>query len=151
MPPHDIPGLGAVPMSEESIDELLREQGYGVLSLARGGEAYAVPMSFGYDGDRLFCAFLRTGEESTKAAFADATDRASLLVSDVTGRRQWRSALVRGPLAALDDGQWAAAADAVRENAWYPQLFAEATPARGVRWWVLDPEDVSGRTVRETA
>lgn len=55
-------------MSEAEIEEFLIEQGYGHVSLAADGEAYTVPMSFGYDGNnRIFLYFIQfTDEDSHK-------------------------------------------------------------------------------------
>lgn len=36
------------------IDGVLRDVGHGVLSLTDDGEPYAVPRSFGYDGDGIY-------------------------------------------------------------------------------------------------
>lgn len=144
------PDLEAVPMDEAEIDEFLRERGYGVLALADDRATYPVPVSFGYDGERIYFAFLRTGESSKKATFAGETDRASLLAMEVGGDREWRTAIAYGGLDHLAD-DWEPAVEAVRDNAWHPSLFAAATPERGIEWWSMTVEEATGRTATVTA
>lgn len=80
-------------MHRAEIDQFLREQGTGVLSLADAGETYAPPMSFGYDGDRLYFVMIRFGDDSTKLDFADTTTRATLTTTcsrtPTTGGASW--------------------------------------------------------------
>lgn len=143
------PDLRSVPMSDGEIDDLLRDRGFGVLSLAVDNVAYPVPMSFGYDGDRLYFVFLRTTEESSKATFARGTERAAFLVYDVESKHHWRSAIAYGSLEELPEEEWESAVLAVRNNAWHPNLFASASPMQGIRWWALHPNDVTGRKSSE--
>jgi hypothetical protein len=45
------------------------------LSLASDDEAYAIPVSFGYDGERALMYLLRFGEDSEKLAVANDTEQ----------------------------------------------------------------------------
>lgn len=150
MTPDGFPDLDAVPMDETEIDDFLRERGYGVLALADDRGTYPVPISFGYDGERIYFAFLRTGESSKKVTAARESGRASLLAMDVDGEREWRSAIAYGGLDPLDEEDWESAVLALRDNAWHPSLFAEATPARGIDWWAMAVEEATGRRATAT-
>jgi nitroimidazol reductase NimA-like FMN-containing flavoprotein (pyridoxamine 5'-phosphate oxidase superfamily) len=59
-------------MDAREVEQRLRSTETGVLSLARDGEAYAIPLAHYYDGERLF---FRVGvvEESKKRSFWKAT------------------------------------------------------------------------------
>jgi hypothetical protein len=142
----DIDRLEGNRMPDADVDQFLTETGVGVLSLARDGEAYGIPVSFGYDADagRIYFVFVGFGEESQKEEFAAATTRASLLAYEVEGTDKWRSVVVDGPLAEVDDDEWQHASETIGENAWYPSLFREADPMRGLRVFALDVDSKSG-------
>jgi hypothetical protein len=140
---NDIDALQGNRMTEREVDALLERQGVGVLSLARGGDAYGVPVSFGFDGaDRLYFVFVGFGPESRKESFAETTRRASFSVSEVTGRDDWRSVVVDGPIERTSD--WQSAQAAFEANAWYPSLFSEVDPMRSLDVWTLRVERKSG-------
>ena len=52
-------------MTDAEVDTFLTEQGTGVLALADGGSAYAIPISFGYETGRAVFAYWQFGAEST--------------------------------------------------------------------------------------
>ena len=143
--PADVDALVANEMSDTDKDETLREHGTGVLALAREGEAYAVPVSFGYDGDHCHFVFVGYHDPSTKATFAETTERATLTVYAEDGRSDWHSVLVRGPVEKLaSEAEWAAAREAIDDNGWYPSLFREADPRGSVDLWALEATAVTG-------
>jgi nitroimidazol reductase NimA-like FMN-containing flavoprotein (pyridoxamine 5'-phosphate oxidase superfamily) len=111
-------------MTDEEIDGGLRDLGYGTLALAADDEAYGVPVSFGYDGDRLFMNLLRFGDESEKLAYCDRTEVACLTAYEVDSRYEWRSIVVRGTLHDVDDVEYMEGV--MDDNAWHPSLYANA-------------------------
>ncbi|ELZ58154.1 MULTISPECIES: pyridoxamine 5'-phosphate oxidase family protein [unclassified Haloferax] len=135
-----------IEMPAEEIDRLLREEGVGVLSLADDGVAYGIPLSFGYDADRgrLYFVFLRPGESSKKAEFAERTARASFTVWNAPSRDQWESVVVDGELRRVDDGDWDRVRDALEDNAWYPTLFSETEPMQDILGWELRIDSRTG-------
>lgn len=138
--------LEGIKMDEQQIERFLRDQGFGVLSLTDGSEAYGVPVSFGYDGDsRLFFVFLRVGEQSKKERFAERTERASFTTYDVISKHEWRSVIASGRLRRVADDEWESVEQAVNDNAWYPSLFSEADPMRDIQAWELRIEELSGQ------
>jgi nitroimidazol reductase NimA-like FMN-containing flavoprotein (pyridoxamine 5'-phosphate oxidase superfamily) len=140
------PRIQGTEMDDATARAFLREQGFGVLSLAVEDTAYGVPISYGSDGDaeRLYFVFLRPGERSRKERFAEATERASFLVFDVPSREEWRTVIAAGTLRVVDDDEWPAVRAALDDNAWFPTLFSETEPMRDIVGWALDVDEVSG-------
>lgn len=139
------PGSATVELSEDELDELLGERGHGVLSLADGGRAYGVPMSFGYDGDRLFLEFVRFGEDSEKSRFRESTVEACLTTYTVETRFAWQSLVVRGPLAAVGADEADYAASVLDEYAWKPRLDSGGEDLASVSLLELEIEAITGR------
>jgi hypothetical protein len=132
-------------MTEEAVDDLLSRVGVGVLSLARDGEAYGIPVSYGYDGEAtIYVVFVGYGETSRKETFAAATERASLAVVETNASDDWRSVIVDGRLVEVDRDEWPAAREAIEATAWYPDLFRTAEPTRDLQIWALRIDERSG-------
>jgi hypothetical protein len=133
-----------VEMTPSAVDALLTEAGSGVLSLADGAETYAVPESFGYDGDNLYFQFVYH-ETSRKMAFVRSTEVASFTVHTDDPAE---SVLVRGRLERVADDERAAASAAMADNAEIPTLNVYPdTPTEdlSMAFYRLVPETMSGR------
>ncbi|MFC7166883.1 pyridoxamine 5'-phosphate oxidase family protein [Halospeciosus flavus] len=131
-------------MTKEEMEQFLREEGTGVLSLTDGTETYAVPMSFGYDGDHLYFQFVY-GSESQKMAFVESTGVATFTVST---EEPPRSVIVRGPLEDVPAEEEVVATNAIAENAVLPTL--NMIPDRSLNELTLEyyrllPREQSGR------
>ena len=137
--------LRGVAMNREEIDQFLRDQGIGVLSLADGGEAYGVPMSVGYDGERLYFFLVRFGEESLKLDFADATTKASFTTYQFDDEHHWRSVVVGGPIERVPEDRLEAAKDALFDNARFASLFPYGEPMTERPRYQLTVEEVTGQ------
>ncbi|MFB6117253.1 pyridoxamine 5'-phosphate oxidase family protein [Halosegnis sp.] len=135
----------ATPMSDAEIDRFLREQGTGVLSLADGDDAYAVPVSFGYETGRALFGFYMFGETSRKESYAAATDRACLVVYEVAGRTDWRSVLAAGPLTEVPPESWDKVGASISDNAWTPDLSEMGDRRLPVTGYELTIEEATGR------
>lgn len=144
-------GLQGIEMSTDEAETVLRQQGFGVLSLARDGDAYGIPLSFGYDGTNLYFVLLRPGEQSKKEEFIRETETASFLVYDVTDKYDWRSVVVTGRIEPVDDDEWPAVRDALEDNAWFPSLFSETQPMQDILGWKLVVDTVTGQKSDGTA
>lgn len=136
-------------MAEPAVDQLLRERGIGVLSLANDGVPYGVPLSFGYDDDRAYFLFAGHTEAGRKVRYAEASDEASLLVFDIGSDDAWRSAIVRGPFGRVTPDEWDTAREAMADNAYRPDLLTDVDPRQDPRVWVLEAAEKSGRTTDE--
>lgn len=110
------------PMTDAEIDTFLREQGTGVLSLADGNRAYAVPISFGYETGRAVFAYWQFGSDSRKMAYSDATERACLVVYEVESQLDWCSVLAFGSLREMSLDEWTDLGELMADNAWSPDL-----------------------------
>jgi nitroimidazol reductase NimA-like FMN-containing flavoprotein (pyridoxamine 5'-phosphate oxidase superfamily) len=132
-------------MPSSEISELLREKGMGTLSMARDSTPYAIPMSFGYDHDALYFLFVGHSESGVKLGYAEDTEKACFLVSEVSSDVSWRSAVVRGPLERISADQWDAAREALADNAYRPDLLTEFNTEEDPRVWCLDINSKSGR------
>jgi nitroimidazol reductase NimA-like FMN-containing flavoprotein (pyridoxamine 5'-phosphate oxidase superfamily) len=146
------PGIQGNAMDDATAKQFLHDQGFGVLSLADGGEAYGIPISYGYDREQncLYFVFLRPGEKSKKERFSETTERASFLVFDVPSREEWRTVIATGTVRGVDDDEWPAVRDALEDNAWFPTLFSESEPMQDILGWALNVDDISGMHSRAT-
>jgi nitroimidazol reductase NimA-like FMN-containing flavoprotein (pyridoxamine 5'-phosphate oxidase superfamily) len=141
----DIDALYGNQMSEADCKAFLREQGSGVLSLAREGTAYGIPVSFGFDGeDTLYFLLAGFHEPSRKKEFARATERASFLTYEGGSREDWRSVIAAGSLDVVPKDDLKQAREHVEDNAWFPDLFSKADPRGDVEVWRLRVDSLSG-------
>lgn len=134
------------PLADRDIDRLLDEQGWGVLSLADGGEPYSIPVSFGYDGTEVYLALIRDSETNRKFEFVGDGQRARLLVTDVGSRFDWRSIAVTGPLerVARDGNDWEHGVGTLEANAWFSTDFERSDGIEEITLWRLVPDEVRG-------
>mgnify|MGYP000633952900 CR=1 FL=1 len=73
-------------LSAEELDAVLGRNETGVLALARGGDPFAIPISYGYNGvEKRFYFQLVTSDDSEKQHFLGATTPARLVVSEHRG------------------------------------------------------------------
>lgn len=151
MPSETLAGLQGIEMSTDEAEDVLRRQGFGVLSLARDSEAYGIPISFGYDGENLYFVLLRPGEESKKEAFLRETETASFLVYDVAGKHDWQSVIATGRVEPVDDDEWSAVRDALDANAWFPSLFSETEPMQDILGWKFVVSEMTGQRASGSA
>lgn len=138
--------LQGIPMDRAEIDRFLTVEGVGLLSLARDDEAYAVPISFGYDGDdRLYFFLLRFGTSSRKIEFADATDTATFAVYTVDTPDRWKSVLASGRVASVPEDRYDEMEEVMYDNAWSARLFPYSEPITEIRRAELRIESVTGQ------
>ncbi|RLM59362.1 pyridoxamine 5'-phosphate oxidase family protein [Halobellus sp. Atlit-31R] len=131
-------------MTDAEIDAYLQERGTGVLSLADGNRAYAVPISFGYESGRAVFAYWQFRPDSTKLAYSETTERACLAVYDFASQTDWRSVLAFGPLRELGTDEWAEIGELMDENAWSPDLSGVARRQLSIVGFELPIEEVTG-------
>jgi len=85
-------------LDDAAIESFLESQSVGTLSLAKGNESYAIPVSFTFDPeDRDIYFRLGYAPGSRKREFIDATERATFVVAAET-EAGWKSVLARGEL-----------------------------------------------------
>lgn len=146
MSSENVDELYGVQMSESEVDDLLTAEGVGLLSLASENVAYAIPISFGYDGDdRLYFFLIEFGEHSRKLEYIERTAEASFVVYTVESPTRWKSVVVSGEVGQVSPGDEAAMEDAMYDNALAARLFPYANPITGITRAELRIDGVSGR------
>ncbi|MFB6169837.1 MAG: pyridoxamine 5'-phosphate oxidase family protein [Haloarculaceae archaeon] len=128
-------------MTDEEVDERLEAESHGVLALADGDDAYALPLSHHYDGDRLLLR-VSVHEHAEKVRYLETTDTATFVCYDATEEGSW-SVHVRGPIAPSD-----VEIDDTTLNEWFPpfRLFDEEVAEVEFVLYELGTESVTGRT-----
>jgi nitroimidazol reductase NimA-like FMN-containing flavoprotein (pyridoxamine 5'-phosphate oxidase superfamily) len=128
-------------MTESDIDDRLRAGEHGVLGLADGGDAYAIPLSFHYDGERLLLRVSERGGDSEKGRFIAATETATFVCYEASTDESW-SIHVRGPIQ-----RWEGDVDETTLNQWFQpfRLFDEAVESVDFSLYRLEMETVTGR------
>ena len=137
-------------MDDAAIDDLLRETGMGVLSMSAEGVPYGVPLSFGYDGEKLYFVFLDASTDLRKETFAEQATVGSFTTFDVDPDGSWRSVIVSGPLDRIVIDEWDAAREAMADNAYQSDLLGEYDLQENPNVWALDIQDRSGRSVGQS-
>lgn len=145
MPTDDLTAARGIEMSRADIDEVLEELGHGTLSLASDEEVYGVPISFGYDGDRLFLSLVQFGDESKKLSLIDHSTEACLTAYHTESRFEWRSVIVQGTIVDVDEDESEYAQEVLDDNAWFPTIYPPTSPMTDVRRVELNIEEASGR------
>ncbi len=145
----EVSRVQGVEMDDTQVDRTLEELGHGTLSLSRDGEAYGVPVSFGYDGERVFLYLLKFGEDSKKLAFGDATETASLTAYEMESKFDWRSVIVSGSLHDVPDDDVEHMESVMEDNAWFPTIFPPTEPITGSKRIMLEVEEATGRKGEE--
>jgi hypothetical protein len=131
-----------VGMPESDVERHLREAETGVLSLADGDRAYAVPVhSYYQEGTLLFR--LTDDDDSEKLAFLESTTEACFVIYGATNGDSW-SVVVRGPVGPVEDAD-AYDAAAINERFGPARIFDEDVGDTDVRLFELRAASVTGR------
>ena len=136
-------------LSPDDVDALLSRHETGVLSLARGDEPYAVPISYGYDVDDR-CLYLRlvSTPESEKRRFLDSEPRARLVVYEEDDA-VYCSVVATGDLREVPRDELTVDHVVQYGDAKRPlfEIWGETERDLDVGLYVLDPEELSGRRI----
>lgn len=138
-------------MDDPDVDQLLVESGYGILALASDDRPYSIPVSFGYDEEYVYLAFVKDGPSNEKFEFIADGKSARLLVTDINARFDWQSVAVTGPVEAIDlgDDGWSRLVRTLENNPWFSTAFEDADSVEGVRGWRLTPDEIQGLEVTD--
>ena len=135
-------------MTQEEIESFLHEKGTGVLSLSRGGMAYAIPVSFAYDDRSQRCLLdLGFGPESKKRVFIEATESGCFTAYEWHSSSSWTSVVLTGILRRLPD------IDPANERSFYEEandieITVFDLPPEEIehQWYEFVIADLSGRS-----
>lgn len=136
-------------MAPQELDEFLGAHETGVLSLARGDDPYAIPISYGYDAtERTFYLRLVSTPESEKRQFLSSSPRARLVVYDERDGT-YRSVVAAGELEPVPRDSLTVERIEQYGDAKRPlfEIWAEGKPDLEVELYELSPADLSGRRV----
>lgn len=128
-----------VGMSEAAVEKRLRESESGVLALARGESAYAVPVSHHYE-DGVIHLRLADDDRSEKLAAAETTAEATFVCYGTEESETW-SVVASGPL------RRTGVVDPETSNEWFGPLhvFDEAIEDVVLVGFDLQIERIAGR------
>ncbi|WP_336336567.1 pyridoxamine 5'-phosphate oxidase family protein [Haloarcula brevis] len=132
-------------MTESDVDDRLRAGEHGVLGLAADNEAYAVPLSYHYDGDRFLLRVSEHDDRTEKGKFLETTEIATFVCYEASTDGSW-SIHVRGPIR-----EWEGSVDETTLNEWFQpfRLFDEAIENVEFSLYELTPRTVLGRETVE--
>ncbi|MFC5136339.1 MULTISPECIES: pyridoxamine 5'-phosphate oxidase family protein [Haloferacaceae] len=132
-------------MDESEVDDRLRSGEHGVLGLADGNDAYAIPLSYHYDGDRFLLRVSEHDADSEKGRFLETTETATFVCYDASTNESW-SIHLRGPIR-----EWEGDADETTLNEWFQpfRLFDERVETVEFALYELRMQTVVGRRTIE--
>lgn len=141
----------ATGMDDGSVDERLRTADSGVLALANGNDAYAVPLAHYYDGDSLYFR-LGMDEKGAKRRFLETTETACYVLygtdptDDPKAFDSW-SLVVTGQLVELSGSDRERFDTAEINDRFSPiRVFDEAIEDIDVTVFRFDIERITGRS-----
>ncbi|MEK6975106.1 MAG: pyridoxamine 5'-phosphate oxidase family protein [Candidatus Thermoplasmatota archaeon] len=137
-------------LPESACKEFLAEHRVGVMALAKGGDAYAVPLFFAYDGQVLYFH----SHPGQKDSFLAETHEGCFVVVELHGDDDWTSVQATGVVEKItlsDDATQAL--NAMAENPFPPEFGVDAkgNPRRSsdkMYLWMMKPRKITGRTSR---
>ncbi len=133
-------------MTEEEARATLKASRLGVLSLADGGKAYAVPLFYGFDDETVWFQC----HPGLKDQYEDSTETACLTVIHMESENVWESVHVFGPVERCTLNTDIEAAQAALFRIPFPPAkgnYPHGLPKRddrGIYYLKLRPEAVEG-------
>jgi nitroimidazol reductase NimA-like FMN-containing flavoprotein (pyridoxamine 5'-phosphate oxidase superfamily) len=130
---------------------MLVRKGIGVLAMVDDGQPYAIPMSFGYDADKMvFPMQWGGGYQSRKSQAIDGNPNVCLTVyeQDSEDEAIWRSVVISGEIYEIEEADRERAYASLAANAEFPADFGVwGIPFEEVefRLFGLNLEDCTGR------
>lgn len=138
-----------IEMNKSEIERTLRELGHGVLSLSQDGNAYGVPISFGYEDGRMFMHLIQFGDDSKKLNYSESTTEASMTAYRVDSRFAWKSVVVTGELEDVHRDEKEHMEEVMEKNAWFPNIFPPTAPIAEIKRVELNIDEMTGRKGEE--
>lgn len=135
-------------MTRKDAVGFLQDVGVGTIAFGSSEGAYALPMSFGYDDANDNCIFqFAFGDGSEKRSYVEAGGSATLSVHERVSVDDWRSVVVRGPLAEVPDDERsrASAVFAAQAKMASTEVFREPMQEIDFEWYAMNVENLTGR------
>lgn len=137
-------------MADSDIDHLLTSRETAVLSLARDGTPYAIPISYGYDPDsRQFVFRLVSTSGSEKRQFLSGEPRARLVVY-VEDDPQYESVVATGQITEIPREELTAGRINQYGEAKRPlfEIWTDDLEDLDIRLYELVPTELTGRRIQ---
>jgi len=136
-------------MDPAEIDSFLSGHETGVLSLARDGSPYSIPISYGYDADsRTFYLRLVSTPHSDKREFLGSSPEARLVVYDGDDEGTvYESVVATGALEAIDPSDLSIEQIEQYGDARQPlfEIWGEGRDELDIKLYEFEPAELSGR------
>ncbi len=134
-------------MSDEEMQEMIKDTRFAHLGLASGDFSYVLPIFYGYDGDDFYFH----SHPGQKDDFIHETKEACLVIAGVVGPDDWKSVQVFGPVEKCSVSDDLRNAEAAMMDVPLPPEFGfmkSGNPARSgehMYFWKLSPVRMSGK------
>jgi uncharacterized protein len=136
-------------MDGADVIEALQTNDVGVLALANDGAAYAVPVSFHFDGSSLYLRLADDGL-SKKAAYVSETSEACFVIYGVEPPDGSWSVVITGLLRELPDSERDAFDDAALNDEFFDlRLFDEEIDEVAFELYEFQVSEITGRKTAE--
>ncbi|AAG19789.1 MULTISPECIES: pyridoxamine 5'-phosphate oxidase family protein [Halobacterium] len=136
-------------LSRAETDAVLARNETGVLSLARGDEPYAIPISYGYDAESR-TVFLRlvSTPDSEKRAFLSSSPAVRLVVSEESPP-EYRSVVAQGTLTEISTDEMTVERIEQFGDAKRPlfEIWGADKPDLRIQLYECDATTISGRCI----
>lgn len=136
-------------LSPSEIDAFLGRHETAVVALARDGEPYAIPISYGYDADeRQFFLRLVSTPESEKRRFLGSSPEVRLVVYEAENDG-YHSVVATGTLEEIPRSDLTVEHIEQYGDAKRPlfEIWGESRRELDIQLYTIDPEEVSGRRI----
>jgi nitroimidazol reductase NimA-like FMN-containing flavoprotein (pyridoxamine 5'-phosphate oxidase superfamily) len=91
----------SIGMTDDEVASHLRRESVGVLALADGGDSYAIPVAYHYDGERIYVR-LGLNPDSRKTEMLAKTHTACFLIYSAEPLQDSWSVVATGPLSEVE-------------------------------------------------
>ncbi|WP_246048994.1 pyridoxamine 5'-phosphate oxidase family protein [Natronomonas salsuginis] len=143
----DIRFAYSIGMTDDEVTARLRGEAVGVLALADGGDSYAIPVAYHYDGERIYVR-LGLNPDSRKTEMLSKTHTACFLVYGADPLRDSWSIIATGPLSEI--GPPTEFDDALVNALFVPlRVFDEPIENVDPTVFALEIESITGRRSTE--
>lgn len=139
--PDEAAAGGPAFLSKDEVTAFLHRHDWGILATAVDDQPYAVPVGYGFDGERIYIA---TGP-GQKLENIERNRRICLTVAEVENGSRWTSVVILGRAVPADGMRETLRAIALlaRRASPSPRDIARFSRARIFR---IEPEEISGRS-----
>lgn len=127
--------LGNLPLLQ--IEDVLKNQLVGRIGCSLNGETYIVPISYAYDGDKIYCHT----KEGKKTAIMRNNPNVCFQVDEMKNMANWKSVIVQGVYEEVKDKEERARGMQILLNRYLPVISSVTTHIG--EHWPFHPEDMN--------